>query len=55
MAVAVFVLAAAMAYYLASVYDGPLMIALVVALYAVAASGRLQTAIALAALYQPRV
>ena len=49
-AVTALVLAATTAYYLTSVYDGPLMIALVVALYAVAASGRLQTAIALAAL-----
>ncbi|PAZ16691.1 two-component sensor histidine kinase [Streptomyces sp. SA15] len=49
-AVASFVLAATIAYYLVSVYDGPLMVAFVVALYAVAAEGRLQAAVALAAL-----
>jgi signal transduction histidine kinase len=49
-AVAAFVLTVTIAYYLVSVYDGPLMVAFVVALYAVAAEGRLQAAIALAAL-----
>lgn len=48
--VAAFVLAATAAYYLVSVYDGPLMVAFVVALYVVAAQGHLQAAIALAAL-----
>jgi signal transduction histidine kinase len=48
--VAVFVLAATAAYYLVSVYDGPLMVAFVVTLYVVAAQGHLQAAIALAAL-----
>jgi signal transduction histidine kinase len=48
--VAAFVLAATAAYYLVSVYDGPLMIAFVVTLYVVAAKGHLQAAIALAAL-----
>lgn len=49
-AVAAFVLAATAAYYLVSVYDGPLMVAFVVALYVVAARGHLQAAVALAAL-----
>ncbi|NGO12071.1 sensor histidine kinase [Streptomyces sp. HC44] len=49
-AVAAFVLACNAAYYLNSAYDGPLMVAFVVALYSVAAEGRLQSAIALAAL-----
>ncbi|MDQ0714958.1 signal transduction histidine kinase [Streptomyces luteogriseus] len=48
--VAAFVLAATAAYYLVSVYDGPLMVAFVVTLYVVAAKGHLQAAIALAAL-----
>ncbi|GAA2300529.1 sensor histidine kinase [Streptomyces hawaiiensis] len=48
--VAAFVLAATAAYYLVSVYDGPLMVAFVVTLYVVAARGHLQAAIALAAL-----
>lgn len=48
--VAVFVLAATAAYYLVSVYDGPLMVAFVVTLYVVAAQGHLQAAIALSAL-----
>ncbi|MFJ4539878.1 sensor histidine kinase [Streptomyces tibetensis] len=48
--VAAFVLAATAAYYLVSVYDGPLMVAFVVTLYVVAAQGHLQAAIALAAL-----
>ncbi|MFJ2899048.1 sensor histidine kinase [Streptomyces sp. NPDC087218] len=42
--------AATAAYYLISSYDGPLMIAPVAALYAVAAAGRIRAAIALAAL-----
>ncbi|MFB7086100.1 sensor histidine kinase [Streptomyces sp. NPDC056296] len=45
-----FVLAATIAYYLVSAYDGPLMVAFVVALYTVAAEGRLRAAILLAAL-----
>jgi signal transduction histidine kinase len=49
-AVAVFVLAATFAHYLSTVYDGPLMVALVVALYTAAAEGRLRAAIAVAAL-----
>ncbi|GAB2874167.1 sensor histidine kinase [Streptomyces deserti] len=49
-AVAGSVLAATIAYYLVSVYDGPLMVAFVVALYAVAAEGRLRAAVVLAAL-----
>ncbi|MEU7719841.1 sensor histidine kinase [Streptomyces tibetensis] len=48
--VAAFVLAATAAYYLVSVYDGPLMVAFVVSLYMVAAQGHLQAATALAAL-----
>ncbi|MEG3629790.1 sensor histidine kinase [Streptomyces poriticola] len=48
--VATFVLAATIAYYLISAYDGPLMVAFVVALYLVAARGRLRAAIVLAAL-----
>ncbi|GGQ27828.1 sensor histidine kinase [Streptomyces mutabilis] len=47
---AAFVLAATIAYYLVSAYDGPLMVAFVVALYTVAAAGRLRAAIVLAAL-----
>ncbi|MEU3220243.1 histidine kinase [Streptomyces sp. NPDC006971] len=42
--------AATGAYYLVSSYDGPLMIAPVVALYAVAAAGRIRAAVALAVL-----
>ncbi|MET9296471.1 sensor histidine kinase [Streptomyces sp. NPDC003077] len=49
-AVGAFVLAATASYYLTSVYDGPLMLAFVVALYRVAAEGHLQAASALAAL-----
>ncbi|WP_119729933.1 sensor histidine kinase [Thermomonospora amylolytica] len=49
-AVGTLVFAATGAYYLTSVYDGPLMIALMVALYTAAAAGRLQAAVALAAL-----
>jgi signal transduction histidine kinase len=49
-AVAIVVLAATSAYYLSSVYDGPLMVALIVALYVVAAEGRLQAAVSIAAL-----
>ncbi|MER7481940.1 sensor histidine kinase [Streptomyces sp. NPDC126510] len=48
--VAAFVLVATAAYYLVSVYDGPLVVAFVVTLYVVAAKGHLQAAIALAAL-----
>ncbi|MQY04093.1 sensor histidine kinase [Actinomadura macrotermitis] len=48
-AVAVFVLAATAAYYLTSHYDGPLMVAFVVALYGVAAGGRLRAAVVIAA------
>ncbi len=47
---AAFVLAATIAYYLVSAYDGPLMVAFVVALYVVAAQGLLRAAIVLAAL-----
>ncbi|MET9777460.1 sensor histidine kinase [Streptomyces sp. NPDC006367] len=47
---AAFVLAATIAYYLVSAYDGPLVVAFVVALYMVAAEGRLRAAIVLAAL-----
>ncbi|MCQ8193748.1 sensor histidine kinase [Streptomyces rugosispiralis] len=47
---ATFVLAATIAYYLVSAYDGPLLVAFVVALYTVAAEGRLRMAILLAAL-----
>lgn len=49
-AVASLVLALTIAYYLTSLYDGPLMLAFVVALYAVAAAGRLRAAVVLAAL-----
>ncbi|WP_225859294.1 sensor histidine kinase [Streptomyces albicerus] len=49
-AVAVFVLVVTGAYYLSSVYDGPLMVAVIVALYTVAAEGQLQAAVALGAL-----
>jgi signal transduction histidine kinase len=49
-AVALGVLAATAAYYLTSVYDGPLLVAFVVALYAVAAEGLLRAAVALGAL-----
>ncbi|MFI1852992.1 sensor histidine kinase [Streptomyces sp. NPDC020480] len=49
-AVALGVLAATVAYYLISVHDGPLLVAFVVALYAVAAEGLLRAAVALAAL-----
>ncbi|KAK1182501.1 sensor histidine kinase [Streptomyces sp. NBS 14/10] len=49
-AVALGVLAATAAYYLTSVYDGPLLVAFVVALYAVAAQGLLRAAVAIAAL-----
>ncbi|MGP3974007.1 sensor histidine kinase [Streptomyces sp. 8N114] len=48
-AVALFVLAGTAAYYLTSEYDGPLMIALIVALYSVAAEGGLRAAVAIAA------
>ncbi|MFV0134988.1 sensor histidine kinase [Streptomyces sp. HMX87] len=48
--VATFVLAATIAYYLVSAYDGPLMVAFVVALYIVAAQGLLRAAIVLAVL-----
>ena len=47
--VAMFILAATAAYYLTSVYDGPAVIALIVALYSVAAEGRLQAALSNAA------
>lgn len=47
---AVVSLAATFAYYVLSVYDGPLMIAPVVALYMIASRGRLQAAVAVAAL-----
>ncbi|MDX2827690.1 sensor histidine kinase [Streptomyces ipomoeae] len=47
-AVAAAVLAGSAAYYLTSTYDGPLMIAVVVALYTVAAEGHLRAAVALA-------
>jgi signal transduction histidine kinase len=49
-AVAAFVLVTTGLYYVASVHDGGLMIALIVALYMVAAGGRLQAAVVLAAL-----
>ncbi|MEU1668947.1 sensor histidine kinase [Streptomyces sparsogenes] len=49
-AVALGVLAATAAYYLTSAYDGPLLVAFVVALYTVAARGRPWAAVALAAL-----
>ncbi|MFI9170432.1 sensor histidine kinase [Streptomyces lincolnensis] len=49
-AVASLVLALTIAYYLTSLHDGPLMLAFVVALYAVAAAGRLRAAVVLAAL-----
>lgn len=49
-AVALGVLAATAAYYLTSTYDGPLLVALVVALYAVAAQGQPRAAVAIAAL-----
>ncbi|MFJ2738677.1 sensor histidine kinase [Streptomyces sp. NPDC087440] len=49
-AVGGFVWAASGAYYLVSTYDGPLMAAFAVALYTVAAEGRLRAAVALAAL-----
>ncbi|MFF3497105.1 sensor histidine kinase [Streptomyces sp. NPDC002795] len=48
--VAAFVLAATLGYYLLSVYDGPLTVAFVVALYVVSAEGHLQAAIGLASL-----
>jgi signal transduction histidine kinase len=47
--VAGIVLAATAAYYITSVYDGPLIVALVVALYTVAAEGRLRAAVILTA------
>ncbi|GAA2352107.1 hypothetical protein GCM10010246_45880 [Streptomyces cuspidosporus] len=49
-AVALGALAATAAYYLTSAYDGPLLVAFVVALYTVAARGRPWAAVALAAL-----
>ncbi|MEV4008567.1 histidine kinase, partial [Actinomadura sp. NPDC049753] len=49
-AVAALVLVATGVYYVASLHDGGLMIALIAALYAVAAAGRLQAAVVLAAL-----
>ncbi|ANS66340.1 putative two-component system sensor kinase [Streptomyces lincolnensis] len=49
-AVASLVLVLTIAYYLTSLYDGPLMLAFVVALYTVAAAGRLRAAVVLAAL-----
>ncbi|WLW53839.1 sensor histidine kinase [Streptomyces sp. YU58] len=49
-AVASLVLALTITYYLTSLYDGPLMLAFVVALYAVAAAGRIRAAAVLAAL-----
>ncbi|SEF56486.1 Signal transduction histidine kinase [Thermomonospora echinospora] len=49
-AVAALVFAATCAYYLTSIYDGPLLATLVVALYTVAAQGRLQAAVALSSL-----
>ncbi|MEU9795411.1 sensor histidine kinase [Streptomyces sparsogenes] len=49
-AVALGVLAATAAYYLTSAYDGPLLVAFVVALYTVAARGRAWAAVAIAAL-----
>jgi signal transduction histidine kinase len=48
-AVAVVVLVTTTGYYIASRYDGPLIVAVVVALYTVAAEGRLRAAVALAA------
>jgi signal transduction histidine kinase len=48
-AVAAVVLAATVAYYVVTVHDGPLIIALVVALYTVAAQGRLRAAAVVAA------
>ncbi|NGN70138.1 sensor histidine kinase, partial [Streptomyces sp. A7024] len=48
-AVAVVSFAATAAYYLSSRYDGPLMVVPIVALYAVAAAGRLKAAVAIAA------
>jgi len=48
-AVAVTVLLAMSAYYVITYYDGPLIIALIVALYTVAAEGRLQAAVIIAA------
>ncbi|CAM5454907.1 hypothetical protein SSPIM334S_01277 [Streptomyces spiroverticillatus] len=48
--VGVFVWAGSGAYYLVSTYDGPLMAAFAVALYSVAAQGRLLAAVALGAL-----
>ncbi|MBO8188691.1 sensor histidine kinase [Streptomyces spirodelae] len=48
-AVTVFVLAATALYYVTSTYDGPLVVAVIIALYSVAAEGRLQAALALAA------
>ncbi|MEU2266032.1 histidine kinase [Streptomyces olindensis] len=47
---AALVLGATAAYYFTSVYDGPLMVAFVAALYAVSAQGHFQAAIAFAAL-----
>ncbi|MFI6288100.1 sensor histidine kinase [Streptomyces sp. NPDC051018] len=49
-AVAAFTIAGGAAYYLTSTYDGPLLVTVIVALYAVAAEGRLQAAVALASL-----
>ncbi|MEV0667759.1 sensor histidine kinase [Actinomadura luteofluorescens] len=49
-AVAAIVLVTTGVYYVASLHDGGLMIAVIVALYAVAAGGRLQAAVVLAAL-----
>ncbi|MGI5348171.1 sensor histidine kinase [Streptomyces sp. CA-250714] len=48
-AVPVFVLAATATYYVTSEYDGPLVLALVLALHFLAAEGRLQAALAIAA------
>ncbi|WP_328767312.1 sensor histidine kinase [Streptomyces sp. NBC_00286] len=48
-AVTVFTLAATAAYYLTSAYDGPLLVALIVALFSVAAEGRLRAAVAIGA------
>ncbi len=50
LAVGVFVLPVVSVYYVSSVYDGGLFIVLVIALYAVAASGRLRAAAALGGL-----
>jgi signal transduction histidine kinase len=47
--VAMFILGATAAYYLTSVYDGPAVIALIVALYSVAAEGHLRAAVSIAA------